>query len=154
MEFAARLHETAKKSRRYGYVFKSAATLCDVLAIKYELGLRTRRSYEAGDKAELRRLADDYAEVIRRISIHEAAFEKQWMRENKACGFDIQHLRFGGLTHRLEACRKRILAYVGGKIDRIEELDEPLLPYGEKEQSGMYNGVCYSTTNIVASILF
>ncbi|MBQ2999734.1 MAG: hypothetical protein IJD64_04665, partial [Clostridia bacterium] len=82
------------------------------------------------------------------------AFEKQWMCENKACGFDIQHQRFGGLLFRLDACRKRILDYTDGKLDTIEELEEKLLPYGEAEESGMYNGVCYSTTNIVASILF
>ena len=154
VEFAEKLHATSKKSRRYGYIFASEATLCDVLAVKYELGLKTRRAYEAGDKAELRRLAEeDYPTAIKRIKIHEKAFEKQWMCENKACGFDIQHQRFGGLLFRLDACRKRILDYTNGNLDRIEELDEKLLPYGEAETSGMYNGVCYSTTNIVASIL-
>ena len=155
IEYAEKLRATAKKSRRYGYVFTSAATLCDAMAVKYELGLKTRRAYEAGDKAELRRLAEeDYAKAIKLIAIHEKAFEKQWMTDNKACGFDVQHLRFGGLRNRLGACRKRILDYVDGKLDCIEELDEALLPFGEKEQSGEFNGICYMTTNVTAHTLF
>ena len=92
--------------------------------------------------------------MIKLIAIHEKAFEKQWMTDNKACGFDVQHLRFGGLRNRLGACRKRILDYVDGKLDCIEELDEALLPFGEKEQSGEFNGICYMTTNVTAHTLF
>jgi hypothetical protein len=56
-EIALKLSETAKKSRTYGYIFKTAAKLCEVLSIKYELGLRTRRAYESGDKNTLISLA-------------------------------------------------------------------------------------------------
>ena len=122
---------TAKKSRRYGYVFDAAAKLCDVLEIKYELGLRTRRAYEAGDKDALRQMAEkDYPEVIKRLGIFVKAFEKQWMTDNKPHGFEVQDRRIGGVIRRTDACRARILAYVNGKIDRIDELEEALLPFG------------------------
>ncbi|MBE6547228.1 MAG: beta-N-acetylhexosaminidase [Ruminococcaceae bacterium] len=137
-DFAEQLRATAKKSRTYGYVFDTAAKLCDVMAIKYELGLRTRKAYEAGDKAELERLAkNEYVEVVKRIEVFARAFEKQWFKDNKPHGFDVQDHRIGALLRRTNSCRKRILDYVNGKIDRIEELDEKLLPYGRKgyEQS-------------------
>ena len=135
-EYANELHRIAKQSRRYGYVFDAAAKLCDVLEIKYELGLRTRRAYEAGDLEELRRLAEtDYVVVAKRINLYGRALEKQWMADNKPHGFDVQDLRIGGLLRRTESCRRRILDYVNGRIDRIDELDEALLPYEEKEQS-------------------
>ncbi|MBR7098615.1 MAG: family 20 glycosylhydrolase, partial [Clostridia bacterium] len=145
--YAEKLHATAKKSRRYGYVFDTAAKLCDVLEIKYELGLKTRTAYEAGDKAELKRLAEnEYVQVGKRISVFAKAFEKQWMADNKPHGFDVQEMRLGALLYRLDSCRRRILNYVNGQIDRIEELEEELLPFREKEQSFNFNNAPISAT--------
>ncbi len=145
--YSEKLHATAKKSRRYGYVFDTAAKLCDVLEIKYELGLKTRTAYEAGDKAELKRLAEnEYVEVGKRLSLFARAFEKQWMADNKPHGFDVQEMRLGALLYRLDSCRRRILNYVNGKIDCIEELEEKLLPFHEKEKSFQYNKAPLSAT--------
>ena len=150
-DYAEKLYTIAKRSRRYGYVFDSAAKLCDVLSIKYELGLRTRNAYEKGDKAELKRLAEhEYVEVAKRLRLFAKAFEKQWMTDNKPHGFDIQHMRLGGLLFRTDACRQRILDYVNDKIDRIDELDEELLQYHEKETSFNYNrAVGSATVNLI-----
>ena len=52
------------------------------------------------------------------------------MTDNKPHGFEVQDRRIGGVIRRTDACRARILAYVNGKIDRIEELEEKLLPFG------------------------
>ena len=135
---AKRLHAAAKKSRRYGYLFDSLAKLCDVHAIKYDLGLRTRRAYEAKDMDTLRRLAEyDYKEVERRLRLFHAALQKQWFTENKPCGFDIQDLRLGGIIQRTISCRARILDYVNGKLDSIQELDEPLLSWPNADGDGV-----------------
>lgn len=149
--YAAELYAVSKKSPRYGYLFDSAAKLCDVLAIKYELGLRTRAAYEAGDKAALKRLAEnDYGKVAELIGVYAEAFEKQWMRENKPHGFDVQDLRIGGLLRRTDSCRRRLLDYVNGEIDRIEELEEALLPFRTKEVSVNANkGALYATVNVL-----
>ena len=154
-EYAAQLHATAKKSRRYGYVFDCAAKLCDVMEIKYELGLRTRKAYEAGDKETLESLAkNEYVQVGKRLEVFARAFEKQWMTDNKPHGFDVQDIRLGGIIHRTDACRRRILDYVNGKIDRIEELDEKLLPFGEPESSMTVNrSNLYSTVNVMAHMV-
>ena len=126
---AEKLHATAKKTRRLGYMFDSAAKLCDVLAVKYDLGVKTRAAYKAGDKAELARLArEEYAEVSRRLAKFINAFEKQWYTENKTAGFDVQELRLGGLLQRTDSCRRRLLDFANGKIGRIEELECDLLP--------------------------
>ena len=150
-DYAARLRTVAKKSRKYGYVFDTAAKLCDVLAIKYELGIRTRRAYEAGDKAELASLAkNEYPRVARLIDIYGRAFERQWFADNKPHGFDVQDHRIGALLRRTDACRRRILDYTSGKIDKIEELEEALLPYGEAEQSIFLNKApVFATANII-----
>ena len=147
IEYARMLHETAKKSRKYGYVFDTAAKLCDVLAIKYELGLRTRKAYEAGDKEELKRLAEnEYVKVGKLLKIYARAFEKQWFYDNKPHGFDIQDQRMGALIYRADSCRRRILDYVSGKIDRIDELDEVLLVSGNPEESVSIKSLPLSST--------
>ncbi len=150
-ECAQKLHATAKESRRYGYVFDAAAKLCDVLAIKYELGLRTRLAYEKGDKAELERLAkNEYVKVAKLLDVYGKAFEKQWFMDNKPCGFDVQDHRIGAIIRRTDACRRRILDYVNGKIDGIEELDEALLPFRAKEETtNVNNATIYSSTNLI-----
>ena len=149
--YSRQLRETAKKSRKYGYVFDAAAKLCDVMEIKYELGLRTRKAYEAGDKEALLQLAqNEYVKVERRIRAYGQAFQKQWFLDNKPHGFDVQDHRLGALIYRTEACRRRILDYTSGKIDRIEELDEQLLPFGKKGESINVNrGSLYATANLV-----
>lgn len=149
--FAQTLKETSRKSRKYGYVFDTAAKLCDVLEIKYELGMRTRKAYQAGDKDELKRLAkNEYAQTIKRVEVFAKAFEKQWFADNKPHGFDVQDLRIGGLIRRLDACRRRILAYADGKIDCIEELEETLLPFGDPGDTGMYwKAIHCATANII-----
>ena len=150
-QFAKELHTTAKKSRKYGYVFDTAAKLCDVLAIKYELGLKTRKAYEAGDKLELERLAkNEYVKVEKLIDIYGNAFEHQWFIDNKTHGFDVQDQRIGAIIRRTKACRRRLLNYTSGKIERIEELEENLLPFRDAEESTRLNRApSYLTVNIL-----
>ena len=150
-DYAEQLRATAKKSRKYGYVFDTAAKLCDAMEIKYELGVRTRKAYAAGDKAELERLAkQEYVEVEKRIVKFAEAFEKQWMNDNKPHGFDVQNRRLGGLIFRTKACRKRLLAYVNGEIDRIDELEEVILPFRKTEESiNMNVSSLYNSVNIM-----
>ena len=149
--YAERLRETSKKSRRYGYVFDTAAKLCDVLELKYDLGVRTRTAYKAGDKDTLKKLAEEeYTLIGKRLNAFALAFEKQWMTDNKPHGFDVQDIRLGGLIRRTDACRRRLLDYVNGKIDRIDELEEELLPFGEKETTMNYNRApMVSTVNVL-----
>ena len=146
-EFAADLAKTARRSRRYGYVFDTAAKLCEVLALKYELGVRTREAYQAGDKETLRGLAEnEYARLPKLINAYGRAYEKQWMADNKPHGFDVQDLRLGGLIRRTESCRRRLLDYVNGRIDVIDELEEKILPLGEEGKSTVANRVRLAST--------
>lgn len=109
----------------YAYIFDSCQKLCEVLAVKSDLGLRTRKAYQAGDKAALRKLAEEtYPEVIRRLQAFHEAHQICWMTEKKPFGFDIQDVRIGGLIQRLASCSKRLLAYCEGAVDAIPELAE------------------------------
>ena len=78
--------------------------------------------------------------------IYARAFEKQWFYDNKPHGFDIQDQRMGALIYRADSCRRRILDYVSGKIDRIDELDEVLLVSGNPEESVSIKSLPLSST--------
>lgn len=148
--YAQRLHAIAKKSRRYGYIFETQARLCDLLEIKYELGVNTRRAYTQKDMAELKRLAvKDYTLAIHHLEKFIEAFRHQWMLENKPHGFQVHELRLGGTLLRLKSCQKRLMELVAGKIDSIPELEDEVLPFGEKERSiNANNYALYSTTQV------
>ena len=130
---ACELYAIAKTSRAYGYIFKTLAALCEVLELKYEIGVKTRHAYRANDKEELKRLADDYLEISRRMKKLHTAFSYQWHKENKPHGFDIQDIRIGGVIARLEAARDRLQDLYDGEIDRIAELEEEQLDFLGRE---------------------
>lgn len=124
---ALELSEYAKKSA-YGYIFETESLLCKFLAIKYELGLRTRAAYQAKDKKALKALIGDYAKAEKRLKAFYNAFAKLWYIEHKPQGLEVIELRIGGMLLRLKACRKRLKACVQGKAE-IPELDDTLLDF-------------------------
>jgi hypothetical protein len=129
-DYAARLHAHAKNSTtEYAYLYESMASLCDVLSVKFDLGIRTRALYEAGDKEGLCALAEkDYAETIALLDGFYQAYRKQWYHFNKTYGFEVQDTRLGGLERRLKNCKEQLIAYANGEIATIEELNEEVIP--------------------------
>ena len=109
-EYADELIKVSRKTKRYGYLFDTAAKLCRVLSDKYELGVKTREAYRAGDTAELSRLArEEYTRVERNTGAFMRAFKKQWLKENKPFGLEVHEYRLGGLLTRIASCKKRLL---------------------------------------------
>ena len=122
------------KQSDYAYLFSSMAKLCGVMATKYELGRKTREFYQAGDKESLRLLVKQYEKTEKKVQEFYLAFKNLWYTENKPFGFEIHDIRLGGLKQRLCACRQTLTDYLGGKIEKIPELEEKLLDYHGKEK--------------------
>jgi hypothetical protein len=141
---ANELYEIAKKTRKYGYVFRTLAALCDVLSIKAELGVKTRAAYKNGDKSEILRLAkEDYRSLEKKITALHKAFSKQWSIDNKPSGFEIHDGRLGGLCQRVASCKSRLIEYADGKLEKIEELEVDILPFGKKNEGDPISFPCY-----------
>lgn len=121
----------------YGYIFKTMRTLCEVLSVKFDIGVRARKAYENKDKKALSEIVSDLERLLGLIEIFYRAFRAQWMCENKPNGFDVQDLRIGGLYFRVRHCLEKIQAFVDGKIDTIEEFDEHVLDFTEQKE-GFY----------------
>ena len=89
----------------YGYLFRSLHALCNFLNIKADLGIRTRVAYLSGDKKAAKALCNAYDTAVERLADFYAAYEQQWMHENKPQGFDVVDLRIGGQRQRLTIAR-------------------------------------------------
>ncbi|MBQ8322273.1 MAG: beta-N-acetylhexosaminidase [Clostridia bacterium] len=140
VEYARALRAAGEKSTGYSYLFDTMSKLCDVLADKYELGVKTRAAYKAGDKTELLRLAnEEYTRVEKSLEAFTEAFEYQWMKENKPYGFEVQDYRLGGLLRRISSCKKRLASYVNGEVDSIPELCEDILKFRAEGESTYFN---------------
>lgn len=132
-EISAKLKKAAKETTEYGYLFDTIAALCDVLELKSEIGIRTRKAYIADDMAELKNIVSDYSEMIDRTEEFYNVFRKQWYKENKPYGFEIQDIRLGGLIMRMKNCCNTIEEYLAGDIEKICELEETPLKVIEKK---------------------
>ena len=111
----------------YGHLFRSQKALCDVLAVKFDLGVRTRKAYSEKNTTTLRALLQDYSHLQLLLESFYEAFRNQWMQENKPFGFEIQDHRLGGLMLRIRHCRQTIFDYLEGRLDHIAELEQPVL---------------------------
>lgn len=128
-EYEKTLSNIAKKAGEFSYIFDMESKLCSVLAIKAELGVKTRRAYKAKDMRTLALLVKDYATLQKRLQKFHEAFCALWEKENKPFGWEIQDARLGGLNQRVKTCEIRLRAYIKGKTDKIDELEEEILPY-------------------------
>jgi len=113
-----------KKEENWGYLFVAQQALCEVLAVKAQLGAKTRKAYQCGSREELQALVVEYRKVLKKLETFYRAYQKQWFAENKPHGFDVQDIRIGGLIARVRSCMERLQAYCDGKLEKIEELED------------------------------
>lgn len=92
----------------FGYLFKMARSLTELIKLRFDLGVRTRDAYKAGDKEALRKIVDDYTETHRLACVFYDAFREVWYKERKGNGFEVQSARLGGMKQRLFDCRDRL----------------------------------------------
>lgn len=114
--------------------------LCDALSKKYDIGVRLRDAYFAKNKAELKNLIDvDVPAIIESVKVLWKKYRDLWFVRHQAFGLDVIERRFGGLLARLDTAIYLVGAYLDGKIDSIEELDEPRLPATRKSNHISYS---------------
>lgn len=119
---------TAAIGSKYAYLYESQAALCRALAVKHNLGVRTREAYKSRNKAAIEALIPDFDKAIELIEAFAVSFRKLWFTDNKPHGFDVQELRLGGILFRLRSAKDRLAGFVRGEVADIPELEEELLP--------------------------
>lgn len=139
--YAKEILAAKERANEYAYVFDFIGKLANVLALKADIGIRTRKIYESEKREGLDELIADYKEMIKRTREFYEAFRTRWYTENKPQGFEVQDLRIGGLIMRMENCMRTLCDLRDGKISVIPELEEKLLPYVDKDRKRPKTGV-------------
>jgi len=110
----------------FGVYFTAYGHFAKVLSHKAELGLNTRKLYQAGDKEGMKAILEEYDAALRELDLFFEAYRKAWMTENKPFGFEIQEIRLGGLIRRMTSCRERLSDWIEKDV-AIDELAEEML---------------------------
>ena len=126
-QLAVKIKEAEKNAGELAYLFASYEKLCEVLAHKADLGVRTRAAYKNRNMAEIKELAEEYGVTIDMIKEFVSAFRDRWYNDDNPHGFDVQELRIGGIIMRLKSCKERLEAFAEGKTECIPELEEEIL---------------------------
>ena len=128
--------EKVEHTGEWSLLFETQKALCQVLELKALLGVRTHKIYAAwkaaGDKMaesrkEMEELLSDYRKLLDKLDSYYKTYKKQWFSENKPHGVDVQDIRLGGLSRRIQSCLERLEDLYQGKIQVIEELEEEQL---------------------------
>lgn len=117
------------KKGQYAYMFQTALALGEAAVSKFDMGVRLRKAYKAKDYAQMRAICDQMPVVIQRVDAFIQAYRKQWLAQNKPQGLEVQEIRLGGLKERLRGCMMRLEDYLAGRVDKIDELEQELLPH-------------------------
>ena len=136
-KYAKNIIKAEKKATNFKYIFRMRYEYCRVMELKYDLGVKTRKLYNEGDREGLRELVKNtYRPLVKRIKKFYDAYSVQWFTENKPFGMEIQDARTGALIFRLDRCAERLLAFAEGKIESIPELEEILLDIDGRSAHG------------------
>ncbi len=139
---ASQVLESSVNGRPYDYLFDFQAKLVKLLSRKCDLGVRLRNAYQSGDREILKTLlCQEFPPMEQEIRDVYEAFRILWYRENKSIGFELQEMRFGALMLRTENCARILKDYLDGSIQKIEELEQPMLPghYGMEGKAETFN---------------
>ena len=157
-DYASTLQERAKvlaayDGGKYPQIFRTAQALTEVIALKVDLGIKTRTAYQNADCDAMRELVETvYPELIQKVEAFHEAFYIQWHAENKGQGFEIMDIRLGGLIQRIKTCRIKLKNHLEtGSV--IEELEDNILPFkwkdADDEHLTYYNWSNFVTVNTI-----
>jgi len=106
----------------YKPAFDVVKAVCSLLENKADFGVRLKSAYDNGDRQTLSNLADECDTIIEKLTALKTVHKKSWMLYNKAFGWEVHDIRYGGLICRFETTKERINSYLSGEIPEIEEL--------------------------------
>ena len=101
--------------------------LTTVLKKKTDFGVRLKAAYDKGDRNLLQDMVTECDEIRLALDELRKSHRVSWMAYNKALGWELMEVRYGGLISRFETTKIRLSEYLNGTIPRIEELEEKRL---------------------------
>lgn len=130
---AKRMRECIGRNGKYDFVFQLLEKVSSVLSIKAEIGLQLTEAYKGRNQEALRRMLNEILPELKHRAQALRQFHMElWFKTNKALGWDILDIRYGGLLMNIDTTTQRLQHFLHGDIDRIEELEEERLYIDEK----------------------
>lgn len=115
----------------WGYLYDYALAVFDYLAKKTEIAELLYPAYKAGDRATLKKIADELLPALREATdkVHKE-HKRTWHHTYKAIGWANLDVRYGGVKERCDTAAWMINSYLSGELDSIEALEEDRLNKG------------------------
>lgn len=127
---AEELKNSAEICKNHTGFFEYYHCLAEILSQKSELSVQIKVAYDAQDLSTLRQLCEEIIpHLTEKLWKLKELREDLWMTDAKPFGYELIDLRMGGVITRLESSRRRLLKYVEGRIDKLEELETERIPY-------------------------
>lgn len=147
------LTEYMKQNPSWSFVFDISVKLCSVLSIKSNIGIRLKEMYEINDLEGLKMITEkELPELYEKVDELRKSHRRQWMRTNKAFGWEIIDIRYGGVLARIDSAITRIENFIEGKIEKLEELEQERLYFdGPERPEGTIVGRGKYYTSIVSA---
>lgn len=112
------------KSERWGELYRFAADLLELCAVKCELLNRLQPSYAAGDRDALTHCAQTLVErALFLLKDLRRQRQERWLAVQKPFGFDNINENYGRAIVQMEYTKARLSAYLSGKTAALEELE-------------------------------
>ena len=113
----------------YAPAFEVIKKLSALLENKGDFGVRLKAAYDAHDNKALAALAGECDVIYDKLMALRDAHEAEWMTYNKPFGWESLDIRYGGSIMRIKQTKHRIMQYLAGEIESIEELEVVRLRY-------------------------
>lgn len=130
----------------FSYLFDISMALCKLLEHKATLSIDLRKAYLDGDRAQMARIANErIPAALEAAENYLDTFRRGWFIDNNTYGIDVIEIRMGGLKERLKSTARIIGEYLDGTLDRIDQLEQPVLP--QSKYVSVWSKIC--TANIM-----
>ena len=130
---SVRMGELSKVDSPYAFIFDFEKTLCELLSVRAELGLKIKDAYDKDDKAQLLKIAKGIPAIIKETEKFRKKYIEYYMTYSKAYGREAWDIKLGGACSRLRSVAEILKDYAKGKIKNIPELDEERLPINKNK---------------------
>lgn len=120
----------SEREGQWQFLYKYCYCLFDMMRLKSGIVERLIPAYESGDRETLKLLAEEYLpayyDAINELSEVHAYHKDTFLRP---FGTELVDAEYGRMKERAKTARRRITAYLEGKIKSIAELEEEKLDY-------------------------